>query len=494
MKDYPFIKCLYPKLIVNKYTGDQLQVPCNDCVACYNNRSSHWTALCNMHEADFKFCMMVTLTYDDDHVPYVIPERHFDNEGSIWYTFRTDSSERFGCKYLDDDVFMDVKTNDTYVCCPSKPNFDDLQYIILKSNNDGKLNVLCKRDFQLFFKRLRKYLSNFLSPDEQEKISYFGIGEYGPVHFRPHGHFLLYFNEWSTLRELPRALYKAWKFGNIHYTLSRGECGSYCSSYLNSFTRLPSFFKYKAFRPFQVHSAHFALSYYENDKKALYALEPRAIIEHVRKIGDREKNISVWRTFNSVFFPKCRGFSKQSYTGLCRLYTCYSEVSKHYGETSISKLAWFVCTDTSGHFDYIFKRDNKYFQESLSKLDFVLPYQTLSDIERDLYISKHFINFCCNGNVLNFSSMLYKIQAFYKEYEYLRLVNWYRSMVDTSASHIPTGLFYDNYTCDSEDEVIPLINESSIYKQFRMASFNLAESKIKHKKLNDLNLKFLQNG
>ena len=493
MNDYPFIKCLYPKLIVNKYTGEQLQVPCNDCVACYNNKSAHWTTLCKIHESDFKFCLMLTLTYNDDTVPYIIPIRHIDTEGSIWYTFKTDDPERFPARYLDDDTFINKSDSSDFVCVPKNSNFDDIQYLILKSNHDGKINVLAKKDCQLFLKRLRKHLFKQLKYD-YEKISFFAVGEFGPKHFRPHWHLLLYFNEWCTLRELPSALYKSWTLGNINFSLSRGDAASYCASYLNSFTSLPALFKNKAFGPCQLHSTHFALSYYKSDKEKIYASLPREVIERVRKIGDREQSISVWRTFASTFFPKCRGFSKQSYAGLLRLYTSYYYAKEYYGVSKISTLAWLINNDTSQkYFDDIFRRETYVSKEvrfKFFKSD--SRYMSFNDIMTDLYISKHFLNFCCDGDISQSGAMLHKIQAFYKEYDYQRLVNFYKSQ--ESSSGVPTGLFYDNYQCESEDEVIPLISESDLYRKFRYQQFQLAESKIKHKKQNDLNLKFLQNG
>lgn len=45
--------------------------------------------------------------------------------------------------------------------------------------------TLCKRDFQLFMKRLRKMLGTF-------KISYYVVGEYGTRYQRPHYHMIIF--------------------------------------------------------------------------------------------------------------------------------------------------------------------------------------------------------------------------------------------------------------------------------------------------------------
>lgn len=51
-------------------TGEPLTVPCGQCIGCRLERSRQW-AVRNMHEnaLHFESCF-ITLTYDDDHLPY----------------------------------------------------------------------------------------------------------------------------------------------------------------------------------------------------------------------------------------------------------------------------------------------------------------------------------------------------------------------------------------------------------------------------------------
>lgn len=92
-------------------------VPCGNCVGCRLERARQWSIRC-LHEAQMheENCV-VTLTYDDDHLPYN--------------------------------------------------------------------RSLCKRDFQLFMKRLRKKFP-------EKRIRYFHCGEYGERFKRPHYHVLLF--------------------------------------------------------------------------------------------------------------------------------------------------------------------------------------------------------------------------------------------------------------------------------------------------------------
>lgn len=63
--------------------------------------------------------------------------------------------------------------------------WDDAVFITLTYDNDHYKNELCKRDVQLFIKRLRKSI-------EPRKIKYYGCGEYGEKFGRPHYHIIIF--------------------------------------------------------------------------------------------------------------------------------------------------------------------------------------------------------------------------------------------------------------------------------------------------------------
>nr|UQB76407.1 replication associated protein [Flumine microvirus 17] len=81
---------------------------------------------------------------------------------------------------------------------------------------------LSKREFQLFLKRLRKFLGR--DRLDSEPLRYFGCGEYGPENGRPHYHILLfnvsfpdrvYLKTTASGEKIFRSpsLEKVWKFG-----------------------------------------------------------------------------------------------------------------------------------------------------------------------------------------------------------------------------------------------------------------------------------------
>ena len=94
-------------------------------------------------------------------------------------------------------------------------------------------------DVQNYIKRLRKHLSRYTD----EKISFYAVGEYGPVHFRPHFHLLLFFNSKKIADVLRECHSKSWKLGRSDIQRSNGGCSSYVASYVNSLASAPSFYK-----------------------------------------------------------------------------------------------------------------------------------------------------------------------------------------------------------------------------------------------------------
>lgn len=109
---------------------ESFPVPCGHCIGCRLDYSRQWADRCMMELKYHERACFITLTYDDCHVP-----RRFY------------SGDCFGSP---------------------KPCFS-----------------LSKRDLQLFFKRLRKAFP-------ENRIRYFGCGEYGPRTFRPHYHVILF--------------------------------------------------------------------------------------------------------------------------------------------------------------------------------------------------------------------------------------------------------------------------------------------------------------
>lgn len=137
-------------------------LPCGKCINCYKSYERIWTLRTLDHMQTNKSSFFLTLTYDNLNVP------------------------------------------------------------ISKS---GEL-VLCKRDYQLFLKRLRKFFNDV-------RITYMIVGEYGTKSNRPHYHFALFFSERIKIDLLRRVVLNLWSKGFIKLNFLNKDNIHYLTKYFN---------------------------------------------------------------------------------------------------------------------------------------------------------------------------------------------------------------------------------------------------------------------
>lgn len=308
---YLFTECLRPQRIVNPYSHDVIFAPCGHCKSCIMNKSNFATAYAMNMATHFKYCYFVTLTYKDIFLPYLSVEvvrrsgnRYLFDENFETMVSTSDPRLLTPEYYHDRDLSLDPAQNEVEqvfdigfqsiprdVSVKSKGSFrfrsfddeplkfcipmklSELQDILIKANGrydygkeqvvypslaDCKLQipVLQSRDIELFFKRLRRNLDShgFTS----SKICYYVVSEYGPQTYRPHWHCLLFFDSEEITKTLREDISKAWSYGRIDYSLSRGAAASYVASYVNSAACLPFLYVgQKEIRPRSFHSKGF---------------------------------------------------------------------------------------------------------------------------------------------------------------------------------------------------------------------------------------------
>lgn len=277
------ISCLRPRRVRNKYTGEVFTVGCGTCPACLTRLANKASYMCSLQEADYKYCMFVTLTYSDDYIPLMRLETEFTHQN------------------VDSLVTDGVSVFQTYDCVDVTPRFDKKIFgeVVAKCNCTpfyitqvqhkvkvralGDIPYLSRYDAQCFMKRFRKHLTKY----SNEKISYYLVGEYGPVHFRPHFHILFYFNTQQTLENFRQVLYKSWTFGRVDYSLSRGKANSYVAKYVNCAHSIPRIYTDRSIRPFCLHSQNFALGFYKSQKKEIYENVPKSFVSFTRCISGK---------------------------------------------------------------------------------------------------------------------------------------------------------------------------------------------------------------
>lgn len=223
------MRCISPIRIRNpsKYDFKRrwtpfVDVPCGKCLYCLQRRSNNFAfrIACELKCSKFN-PIFVTLTYDENFVPFAYPPRGTDIQES-------DFSESDFYFSRSGGSLPDYKR--TEVCC------------------DKCRSVLRRGDLTLFLKRLRSKID--------VRLRYFACGEYGsptdPVVGRPHFHFILWSNEgFVSISDLYDAINSSWHYGfftvhsveaaHVHY-VAKYCCGKFFSD--NPFSNN------KLFRPF----------------------------------------------------------------------------------------------------------------------------------------------------------------------------------------------------------------------------------------------------
>jgi len=167
------MSCITPYIVRKRTDNRAITVPCGRCPECVKRKVSGWSFRLMQEERNSSSAYFVTLTYDTRHVPI---------------------------------------TRKGYMS-------------------------LSKRDVQLFLKRLRKlhYSKTDINLAENKRhdnisnnnrITYYAVGEYGSTTRRPHYHCILF----NTTRE---KIAKAWSLGEIHIGQVTGASVGYTLKYMS---------------------------------------------------------------------------------------------------------------------------------------------------------------------------------------------------------------------------------------------------------------------
>lgn len=277
--------CQHRSFITNKYTGARIAVDCGQCDYCIHKRAKKASMRVKTAGSAFKYSYFVTLTYDNEHVPLFkceVLDNVYDDvlneSGDIHYGYEKHSLvpvSEYSCadsSRLRHIFFTQVQGTIPFDRTLSKYeevkdnwflSMDAIRSFIAKTKTtspygkDGELSdrygdnlipFLNYVDVQNYIKRLRKHLS--LKLGSYETLHFYAVGEYGPVHFRPHYHLLLFTNSDKVAQVLRYCHDKSWKLGRSDFQRSAGGASSYVASYVNSLCSAPLLYRScRAFRP-----------------------------------------------------------------------------------------------------------------------------------------------------------------------------------------------------------------------------------------------------
>lgn len=278
--------CQHRSFITNRYTGQRIAVDCGQCDYCIHKRAKKASMRVKTAGSAFKYSYFVTLTYDNEHVPLMncevlhseyedalsisgdkvfgyerhsyIPVSNYQPEdsSSLRHIFFTQVQgtvpyDREIKEYVPvkDNWFLSMDAIHSFI--QKTQSVDNSVYPVAEQYGlDNLIPFLNYVDVQNYIKRLRKHLHSILG--SYETLHFYAVGEYGPVHFRPHYHILLFTNSVQVSKVLRQCHDKSWKLGRSDFQASRGGAASYVASYVNSLSSAPLLYRScRAFRPRQ---------------------------------------------------------------------------------------------------------------------------------------------------------------------------------------------------------------------------------------------------
>lgn len=278
--------CQHRSFITNRYTGQRIAVDCGQCDYCIHKRAQKASMRVKTAGSAFKHSYFVTLTYDNEHVPLMncevlhseyedalsisgdkvfgyerhsyIPVSDYQPEdsSSLRHIFFTQVQgtvpfDREIKEYVPvrDNWFLSMDAIRSFI--QKTQSVDNSVYPAAEQYGLGNLiPFLNYVDVQNYIKRLRKHLKTALG--SYETLHFYAVGEYGPVHFRPHYHILLFTDSEQVSKVLRQCHDKSWKLGRSDFQVARGGASSYVASYVNSLSSAPLLYRScRAFRPRQ---------------------------------------------------------------------------------------------------------------------------------------------------------------------------------------------------------------------------------------------------
>lgn len=421
--------CYNPVIVNIKGTDDYMRVPCGHCYECLNLKSFRNTLLLNQEGEKSKYCMFLTLTYNMRYVPVCRFEYSREvrpipfNSCPLSHSIKKKEVEyRVSLRNISKRLSLVYENNLIDFSVFSKPEFD-LANETFKKNlyryfPENCFPYLSSYDAQTFVKRLRNHIKYTFRRNDKYKempIRYYIAGEYGPQSLRPHFHVLVYFDSDALYRRFGSIARKAWRFGIVDCSLSRGGTGAYCASYIAGNSCLPPFHQIKKIRPKSWHSSHLGQSAFKIIGEGLDSFTFERASSEFTRVIDRNRPVPPSFQVQGSLFPRCLGYGRAHHDLRYLRYTFLSRLRKLRPISNLRNMAKFLVEQT-------FAKNPLYqsFIDCLPK-----KYKNLEDVYyRLLCVSSRFSKMC---RLLKCTSEQYldKIECYYKCLERSLLKKFY---------------------------------------------------------------------
>lgn len=395
-----FTKCLNPKVVRNKSTGELISVPCGKCDACKSLKSLRWVNRIELENIGHKYAHFITLTYNDASLPLITE--------------------------------VDAEISD----------FDYKSHGLLKVY--GGIPYASTRDFQLFIKNLRNQL---VKDYDSEKIRYYAISEFGSTTLRPHFHVLLWHDSDAVAQNIELLVSSSWvSYDKNNTAQSRGivdvksvSSGSarYVAAYTQSSSYLPSAIKLYGKEPKSFCSRNPPIGHNVLDRAQVAQLFFGQFVDILvtNKQDKTQSFVPLWSSLCNWLFPKCYKFSKLTPSDISRMLgLCFSVPPKYRSDfkTFFDYVRRCVASYRFSAFTYEYadvlatRRQTDCFEQfildyftTISKFQTELYWET-ERLKRSFYLSKHVIQILRYLGI-SFSVYLQHYMEHFKQMDYLQL-------------------------------------------------------------------------
>lgn len=539
--------CQYRSFITNRYTGQRIAVDCGQCDYCIHKRAQKSSMRVKTAGSAFKYFLFVTLTYDNEHIPLMNCEvLHSEYEDALSISgdkvfgyerhsyipvsgYQPEDSSRLrhifftqvqGTVPFDREIkeYVPVKDN-WFLSMDAIRSFirktqavDNSVYPVAeKYGVDNLIPFLNYVDVQNYIKRLRKHLKTALG--SYETLHFYAVGEYGPVHFRPHYHILLFTNSKKVSEVLRYCHDKSWKLGRSDFQVARGGAASYVASYVNSLSSAPLLYRScRAFKPRQRASIGFFEKgeVFEEDEDVYHAIEKKidsVINGRVYNFNGISVNSTPPMSYIRTLLPRFSSARYDDAVAIARIIRAFADAPKRMARFGIIGYdSDSILSITRAYYRYLTLNHHLTNEDEIilhnvrcstrlcnSSSDFDIESYINKLYRLFLYVSKFLRNWHLPSIGGNFDSYANRIMFIIKtgiEYEkkkdYQNLCDSYtiRSRfpeISDSVFVLPQDGHEIDFISSSSSETVQFLKQL----QYRSATF--CRDMIKHKKLNDAN-------
>lgn len=312
--------CQKIRPIYNRYIRQFILADCGKCPECQQKKASARASRIRNHLSTSEICLFVTLTYDNDFVPYICLKdlRSRTHCIPIYRDYYIKQLQDKEGRFIEGFEFVRNKEPLDYIYWhygDDKQN--TLNNIKILNKKRGCVGVCYYKDFQDFNKRLRQKLVRDYG--FQGKYSTFQCTEYGGSSYRPHMHVLFFIpaDEQDTFR---RAISESWLFAsefrygnNEKWIEVARNPASYVASYVNGSELLPAILSSRKVKSRHVMSQDFGVRL--ECFKISKILEKAAKHDLSYNVGIVKDGIPTIATFSipqyviNRYFPKFKGMS-----------------------------------------------------------------------------------------------------------------------------------------------------------------------------------------